>query len=42
VVTRDPAPTVPVSVSGSFIGTPPSELGMEVEIPIIATPSPVG
>jgi len=39
-VTRDPAQAVPVS--GSFIGAPSSELGMEVEVTVTATPSPLG
>jgi transglutaminase-like putative cysteine protease len=39
-VTRDPAQAVPVS--GSFIGAPSSEQGMEVEVTVTATPSPVG
>jgi transglutaminase-like putative cysteine protease len=37
-VTRDPAQAVPVS--GSFIGAPSSELGMEVEVTVTAVPSP--
>ena len=37
-VTRDPAQAVPVS--GSFIGTPSSEQGMEVEVTVTAAPSP--
>ena len=39
-VTRDPSQAVPVS--GSFIGTPSSELGMEVEVTVSAAPSPAG
>ena len=39
-VTRDPSQAVPVS--GSFIGSPSSELGMEVEVTVTAAPSPAG
>ena len=39
-VTRDPSQAVPVS--GSFIGSPSSELGMEVEVTVTAAPAPAG